>query len=143
MLKDSIFWLGIIGSAIGMEYWARYAHKEIWHKNLWFIHGSHHGEGKKFKGLELNDLFGLSHGIVAMELIFGGLRTNSAMMVGTGIGMTIYGGMYFIVHDGMIHGRIPVEFLMKFDIMKKIKEAHDKHHESGGLPYGLFLGMKE
>ncbi|GFZ01112.1 beta-carotene hydroxylase 2 [Actinidia rufa] len=44
-----------VGAAVGMEFWARWAHRALWHASLWNMHESHH---KPREGpFELNDVF--------------------------------------------------------------------------------------
>lgn len=55
------------GAAVGMEYWARWAHKELWHDSLWHMHESHH---KPREGaFELNDVFAIMNAIPAIVLL--------------------------------------------------------------------------
>ncbi len=131
--------------AFAMEYWARYLHRAHWHRKLWFLHRSHHrpGDGRRW---ELNDLFSLLHAPLAILLIMSGSltsgRTGDALL-GVGLGMTLFGVGYFIVHDGLVHGRLPVQFLTRLKYFRQVRAAHIRHHTGGGAPYGLFLGQYE
>ena len=62
---------------------------------------------------------------------------------GLGLGMTAFGLAYMIVHDGLVHGRLPVAWLGRVAFLRRVHEAHLKHHEKGGPPFGLFLGPQE
>jgi hypothetical protein len=43
---------------VSMEYYARYAHKELWHgPSLWHVHQTHHVHDKE-SIVEFNDIFG-------------------------------------------------------------------------------------
>lgn len=117
-----------------------FLHSQIWHKLLWNIHETHHKENKN--RFEKNDFFAVAHGIAATIIIIYGLNYNHNIMA-FGIGITLYGLMYFIVHDGFIHNRLPLGFLKQFKILRKIKKAHQVHHSTNNYPYGLFLGEYE
>ncbi|KAF9617962.1 hypothetical protein IFM89_039255, partial [Coptis chinensis] len=56
-----------VGAAVGMEFWARWAHKALWHASLWHMHESHH---KPREGaFELNDVFAIINAVPAIGLI--------------------------------------------------------------------------
>ena len=57
--------------------------------------------------------------------------------------MAAFGVAYVIVHDGIVHGRLPVGFLRKIPVLESIRRAHRIHHADGLAPYGLFLGPQE
>jgi beta-carotene 3-hydroxylase len=58
--------------------------------------------------------------------------------------MTTFGVAYFVVHDGFIHGRLPVAFLARSAYLRRVRNAHRVHHmRSHDAPYGLFLGEAE
>ncbi|KAM6560811.1 hypothetical protein CsatA_030050 [Cannabis sativa] len=56
-----------VGAAVGMEFWARWAHKALWHASLWNMHESHHRprEGP----FELNDVFDIVNAVPAIALL--------------------------------------------------------------------------
>nr|XP_027193511.1 beta-carotene hydroxylase 2, chloroplastic-like isoform X2 [Cicer arietinum] len=56
-----------VGAAVGMEFWARWAHKALWHASLWHMHESHHRarEGP----FELNDVFAIINAVPAIALL--------------------------------------------------------------------------
>ncbi|KAG6429489.1 hypothetical protein SASPL_107540 [Salvia splendens] len=127
-----------VGAAMGMEFWARWAHKALWHASLWHMHEvrsmSHH---KPREGpFELNDVFAIVNAVPAIALLsYGFFHTGliPGLCFGAGIGITVFGIAYMFVHDGLVHRRFPVG---------PIAELHhtDKFN---GVPYGLFLGPKE
>ncbi|KAK9050553.1 hypothetical protein SSX86_030477 [Deinandra increscens subsp. villosa] len=56
-----------VGAAVGMEYWARWAHEALWHASLWHMHESHH---KPREGpFELNDVFAIINAVPAIALL--------------------------------------------------------------------------
>ena len=83
-----------------------------------------------------------------MALIIGGFESvygaASPYLIAVGFGMSTFGLAYFTVHDGFIHGRLPVAFLARVPAMRRVREAHLAHHRGGHRPpFGLFLGPAE
>ena len=130
--------------AVLMEPWAAFLHGRIWHRSLWFLHRSHH---RPSGPLEANDLFSLLHVPPSVALILWGTLVEPgvlpALAFGTGLGMTAFGVGYFVVHDGLVHGRLPVGFLARIPWLARVRDAHLEHHRIGGAPFGLFLGPRE
>jgi beta-carotene 3-hydroxylase len=133
--------------AVLMDPWAALLHGRLWHGVLWAVHRSHHEP--RTGVFEKNDLFALVHAPVAMALIlYGCVGQGGALrevLFGIGVGMTAFAVGYLVVHDGLVHGRLPVAFLLKVKVMRRIVRAHRVHHAgtAGGAPYGLFLGPAE
>jgi beta-carotene 3-hydroxylase len=59
--------------------------------------------------------------------------------------MTAFGMAYFVAHDGLVHGRLPLQFLAKIRWLRVVRNAHRMHHrlesQDDALPLGLFLGQ--
>ncbi|MGF1507899.1 MAG: beta-carotene hydroxylase [Myxococcota bacterium] len=134
--------------ACAMEPWSRFVHAHLWHGPLYGLHRTHHrhpsaGSG----GLEGNDLFSAAHAGVAALALYLGLESldHSGAVVATGLGGGLcgYGLAYIMVHDGFVHGRLPVGFLGRWRFFRRVRAAHEIHHRHGGLPFGLFLGPWE
>ena len=137
-----------LGAAVGMEFYARYAHRILWHENEagWSLHESHHLP--RTGPFEANDIYAVANAVPALSLcIYGFLHPGlgAAMCWGTGLGITLYGWMYMFVHDGLVHKRFPVGPLAELPSLKRIAVAHTIHHSEkfGGVPYGLFLAEDE
>ncbi len=141
MWRDASFWAVLVGVAVLMEFWAMLLHERLWHGVLWPAHRSHHVPSTG--ALEFNDLFALGHALAATGLVVAGVHWQLRVVAAVGFGMTAFGLSYFIVHDGLIHGRLPVGFLARFAWLRDICDAHRVHHERVGGPYGLFLGPWE
>ena len=146
MLADPLFWFVAIGVALSMEPWSMVVHKLAWHGPLWWGHESHHVPTKGW--LELNDLFAAAHAPVAIFLIVYGFEAGDTrlhhMLIAIGYGMTAFGVSYFLVHDGFIHGRLPLAFLARFRYFRRVRNAHRAHHNRDDAPpFGLFLGPQE
>ncbi|CAA7060280.1 unnamed protein product [Microthlaspi erraticum] len=135
-----------VGAAVGMEFWARWAHKALWHASLWNMHESHH---KPREGpFELNDVFAIVNAVPAIALLSYGFFNKGlvpGLCFGAGLGITVFGIAYMFVHDGLVHKRFPVGPIADVPYLRKVAAAHQLHHTDkfDGVPYGLFLGPKE
>lgn len=121
---------------------AAYAlHRWIFHGRFWEIHRTHHEPNHGW--FELNDFFSLGFAGVAILLIVSGWSAGTeSWSLAAGIGITVYGLLYFVIHDMFTHGRfITPRFSNK--VLRTIKRAHQNHHhvthKRGQEPYGLFL----
>lgn len=127
-----------------MEPWARLLHGKVWHRSLWSVHRSHHSRRKGW--FERNDALSAAHAPIAMVLIMVGCNLHgfaAAATIGLGVGMTVFGLAYFVMHDGFVHGRLPVRFLSRYAWLERVRVAHAVHHARGEAPYGFFLGPAE
>ncbi|XP_024011971.1 beta-carotene 3-hydroxylase 2, chloroplastic [Eutrema salsugineum] len=135
-----------VGAAVGMEFWARWAHRALWHASLWNMHESHH---KPREGaFELNDVFAIINAVPAISLLNYGFFNKGlvpGLCFGAGLGITVFGIAYMFVHDGLVHKRFPVGPIANVPYLRKVAAAHQLHHTDKfkGIPYGLFLGPKE
>lgn len=133
-------------AAIAMEPWAALLHGKVWHRWLYRVHRSHH-EPRRGR-FEANDALSGVHAPIAIALILFGCRGTPGLAreiaFGFGLGMTLFGVAYVVVHDGLVHGRLGVGFLARSRALRRIRGAHLVHHGPGeGVPYGLFLGPAE
>lgn len=146
-MSSVVVWLPLaLAVAVFMELWAMLLHGRIWHSLLWKLHRSHH---QKRRGVfERNDALSVLHAPIAIVLIIYGCEAAPSLFrecaFGVGIGMSMFGVAYLIVHDGLVHGRLPVEALAKIPYFAAVRDAHRLHHKKGARgPYGLFLGPWE
>ncbi len=118
-----------------MEIFSYFVHRFVFHGMLWRIHQTHHG-ARKF--VELNDLFSIVFAVASISLMIFG---NSDLFA-IGLGIAIYGGIYFITHDLFTHRRF-LPFNSTNKILLTIRSAHQRHHQSseklGIEPFGLFF----
>jgi beta-carotene 3-hydroxylase len=49
-----------------------------------------------------------------------------------GAGMTLYGALYFFVHDGLVHQRWPWRWVPRSGYLKRLYQAHRLHHAVHG-----------
>jgi beta-carotene 3-hydroxylase len=124
----SYFFITLI-SVCGMEFVAWFAHKYIMHGLLWNWHEDHHKphfkEGKFF---EKNDLFFLVFATPGIACIFTGSFTSYTWLFFVGLGITIYGAIYFLIHDVYIHQRFSWFRQLDSRYSRAILRAHGAHH---------------
>lgn len=147
-VSRALVWVPVaLAVAVAMDLWAMFLHGRVWHGLLWRVHVTHHTSRRG--RFELNDVFSLLHAPIAVALILYGARaapsTQREIAFGVGVGMTLFGLAYLVVHDGLVHGRLPVRFLLRVPALKRVADAHRVHHAGvfGGPPYGLFCGPLE
>jgi len=133
----------ILGFAL-MELSGWAIHKYLMHGPLWMIHKTHHAHSDSF--FELNDLFSLLFGSIAVLLIFLGVdRLDYRFWMG--IGISAYGMLYFFLHDVLIHRRVKWLDRPRNGFLKGIFKAHQAHHQSnkkeGAVSLGLFWVPKK
>ncbi len=136
MLEIGLVILGFLG----MEVFSWAFHKYLMHGVLWSIHKTHHQ--KQLGHFELNDLFSVFFGSIAIILIvFGSGDFDYRFWIGCGI--TLYGLVYFILHDILIHRRA-IKWKRPADYyLDGITRAHRAHHQSNqrddSVSFGLLL----
>ncbi len=132
--------LTILGFA-GTEAFSYIVHRWLFHGILWKLHRTHHLPRKG--SFELNDLFSVIFASVSIILM---VVSTSPLLESTtfpvGLGIAVYGFLYFIIHDLFTHRRF-LPFGSRNRVMLWIRRAHQSHHQSvekaGREPFGLFL----
>lgn len=119
----------VLVTFLAMEALAWAMHKYLLHGPLWFLHESHHRPQTTW--WEWNDLVSLVYGVAAALLIMHGLA-NEALTLGVGVGIAVYGVVYFIFHDIVIHRRIRVPYRFQSRYVNRLIRAHKIHHKHLG-----------
>jgi beta-carotene 3-hydroxylase len=109
----------------GMEGVAWIMHRYMMHGALWFLHRDHHA--KRGPGLELNDLFAVFFASPAIICLYLGIRGHPVLLA-AGLGVTAYGMIYFLFHDGLVHRRFPGPMSQGNRFWKPRVQAHHLHH---------------
>lgn len=118
----------MIITTFSMEIISWVLHKYLFHGPLWFIHKTHH-DRTLHTSLELNDIFSLIFTSVSIILIYIGWFRPSPIHLGIGFGITLYGLIYFVIHDGIIHQRYPFwNNKTSNKYLKQVQRAHQRHH---------------
>jgi len=120
--------IGIIMlTIIAMEGIAWLTHRYLMHGPLWFIHKTHHTP--RHGRFELNDVFGILFGVISISCILNGIDTFSPLFW-IGIGISIYGLLYFIAHDIIVHRRLKLGMRMRGRYAEALRKAHLIHHKT-------------
>lgn len=128
----------VLLTVVGMELFAAFAHRYIMHGFGWGWHRSHHEPRQRW--FELNDLYAVVFAAIAITLI--ALGTAGAWpLQWIGAGMTAYGLLYFIVHDGLVHKRWPFRYIPRRGYLNRLYTAHRIHHAIKGREHGLSFGF--
>ena len=115
----------VLISVIGMEIFAWVIHKYVMHGPGWGWHESHHTETEGL--FEKNDLYAVVFSFIAAGFfIIGSMGVTWLWFVG--LGLTIYGFLYGIVHDGLVHRRLPFPRKARGRYLKRLVQAHRLHH---------------
>ena len=131
----------VLGTAFIMEFVAWATHKYVMHGFLWVLHSDHHKKDH-YGFLERNDAFFLIFAIPSMILfIIGGVQGLHTPYLWIGLGILVYGLLYFFVHEVFIHQRI--KWLRNTDnaYFLAIRRAHKVHHKHLNKEDGECFGM--
>ncbi|MCJ7422408.1 sterol desaturase family protein [Sphingomicrobium astaxanthinifaciens] len=126
-------WQGLLialGVVVAMEATAYAVHRWVMHGPLgWGWHASHHAPRTGL--FERNDLYAVVFALLAIGLFTAGaLGPVWAWYVG--LGTTLYGILYFIAHDGLVHQRWPFRIVPKSGYLQRLYQAHRLHHAVDG-----------
>lgn len=131
--------LTAIAAFIFMESVAWFTHKYIMHGILWRLHKDHHQPHEGF--FERNDFFFLIFAIPGWLCIQFGWQSANWYVVSIGVGITLYGIAYFIVHEIIIHQRFKIFSKSNNRYVKTIRWAHKMHHRHLNKQHGESFGM--
>ena len=102
------------------------------------VHRSHHRV--RHGRWEANDAYPVMFAaVVCVGLWVGFNQPGWAGLVPVGVGVTLYGLAYALVHDVYIHGRVGVFGGHRVAILDRLAAAHRVHHLYNGAPYGMLL----
>lgn len=129
MLNILIPLLLVVGTVAFMEFAAWWLHKYVMHAWGWGWHKSHHEPHPP--GFEKNDLYAVVFAGVAIGLFFIGAQFFWPLWW-IALGVTTYGVLYFIAHDGLVHQRWPFRYVPRKGYLKRLYQAHRLHHAVEG-----------
>jgi beta-carotene 3-hydroxylase len=138
-MKIAISLLIIVATFLFMEFVAWAVHKYIMHGVLWKLHEDHHVVNHD-SFFQKNDYFFLIFAIPSIILIFIG-HENLTSGFFIGLGIALYGLAYFLIHEVIIHRRLPPPSKTKSKYIKAIRKAHKVHHKNQGKYNGVNFGM--
>ena len=136
-----VLFITILVTAVLMEGVAWAMHKYIMHGVFWNLHEDHHVRDNHDSFLERNDSFFVFFAIISITAFALWSIFGWQISLGIGIGVFIYGVVYFIIHDLFIHQRIKIWRKTKNPYLLGIRRAHKIHHKHLGKHDGECFGM--
>lgn len=141
-MQTLLYVLIVLATIVIMEFVAWSAHKYIMHGFLWIWHEDHHKPHHEKDGFfEKNDLFFLVFAIPSAISYIVGLSTPHFWLLFVGIGISIYGLIYFLIHDVYIHQRFKWFRQLDSPYSRAILRAHGAHHSKQDKEDGVSFGL--
>lgn len=128
----------VLATVVAMEAIAWAMHRYVMHGIGWGWHASHHAP--RTGRFEKNDLYAIGFAGVAIVLIWFGTQGHPPLQW-IGAGMTLYGALYFIAHDGLVHRRWPFTVTPRSGYLKRLVQAHRLHHAVTGRDGAVSFGF--
>jgi beta-carotene 3-hydroxylase len=117
-------------------------HKYVMHGFLWLLHDDHHNKDHSKGFFERNDAFFIIFAGMAMSFFaLGTFDAAFRILVYIGMGITLYGFAYFMVHDVLIHQRLKWFSRTNNFYFRALRKAHKMHHKHLGKEDGECFGM--
>lgn len=130
----------VLAAYLGMEFMAWFTHKYVMHGFLWDWHADHHEPHDKF--FERNDRFFLVYAIPsAICYMAGSMYPGYGFLFYIGIGISLYGLTYFLIHDVYIHRRFKWFKQLDGKYSRAILRAHGAHHSTQGKEDAESFGL--
>jgi beta-carotene 3-hydroxylase len=135
----------VLATIAAMELVAWASHKYVMHGFGWAWHRDHHEPHGRT--LEKNDRYALVGAALSIALFAAGsplILGDDAWPPGTwvGLGVLIYGLVYTLVHDGLVHQRY-FRWVPRRGYARRLVQAHRLHHATtsreGGVSFGFVL----
>jgi beta-carotene 3-hydroxylase len=128
----------VLAAMVGMEIVATLAHRHVMHGRLgWALHRDHHEPHDG--ALQRNDLYAVAAAALVMGLFVAGAWIWPLTQIA--IGATIYGALYAIVHDGLVHQRWPFRHVPRAGYLRRLYQAHLLHHATQGRTGAVSFGF--
>lgn len=122
-----------LAAYIGMEFMAWFTHKYVMHGFLWSWHEDHHRPKHQKHGFfEKNDRFFLVFAVPSAFCYMYGSMAQEWWVFFTGVGISLYGITYFLIHDVYIHQRFSWFRQLDSIYSRAILRAHGAHHAKTG-----------
>lgn len=126
---------------LAMEGVAWLAHRYVMHGWGWGWHRSHHEPRRGV--LEANDAFGAVGAAFAFGLFLLAAAMRSPWLQAVAAGITAYGIVYWLVHDGLVHQRWPLRWVPRRGYLRRLHQAHRLHHavrtREGAVSFGFLV----
>jgi beta-carotene 3-hydroxylase len=144
-MPSAAAFLIVLATVAAMEFVAWASHKYVMHGFGWGWHRDHHEPHDKL--LEKNDLYALVGAAISIAMFAIGsplVMGEGAWAPGTwiGLGVLIYGVIYTLIHDGLVHQRY-FRWVPRGGYARRLVQAHKLHHattsKEGGVSFGFVL----
>lgn len=126
-----------VAAFVTMEAVAWAVHRWIMHGALWSWHELHHRP--RVGMFERNDRFVLVFSSIAVALFALGRWTPGVTAIACGV--TAYGFAYFMMHDVLVHRRLPFPYRPQQGYLGRLVAAHHLHHavhtKEGAVSFGF------
>jgi beta-carotene 3-hydroxylase len=129
LLPEFVHALAFLIGLAAMEGLTWAMHRWVMHGPLWCWHRSHHDPDRR-GSFEPNDLFALVYVALAMALFWIGLDVQWRVLWWMALGVTAYGLLYVLVHEGLLHQRIPLPLKVRHGYLLRLVQAHLLHHRT-------------
>jgi beta-carotene 3-hydroxylase len=138
----------VLATVAAMEGVAWSSHKYIMHGFGWAWHRDHHEPHESF--FERNDLYALVGAAMSISMFAVGsplIMGEAAWLPGTwiGLGVLIYGIIYTLIHDGLVHQRW-FRYVPRRGYARRLVQAHNLHHatqsKEGGVSFGFVIARE-
>ena len=127
----------VFATVAGTEIAASLIHRYIMHGWGWGWHRSHHEPHGEL--LERNDLYAVCFTVLAVLLMVLGRWWAPAFWIS--VGMIVYGVLYFLMHDVLVHQRWPFRHVPRHGYLKRLYQAHKLHHAVEGRDGAVSFGF--
>ncbi|HZY17577.1 MAG TPA: sterol desaturase family protein [Ramlibacter sp.] len=135
-------WFLVASAAfLAMEGVAWLAHRYVMHGWGWAWHRSHHEPRQG--AFERNDWYAVVGTALAIGLFLIAGHLQSPALQAVAVGVTAYGLVYSLVHDGLVHQRWPFRWVPRGGYLRRLVQAHRLHHavrtREGALSFGFLI----
>jgi beta-carotene 3-hydroxylase len=128
----------VVGTVLAMEVLAWAAHRYVMHGWGWGWHRSHH-EPRRGR-FETNDLYALVFAGISL-LFFTLLAEMWPPFWWVGAGTLVYGLLYTLLHDGLVHRRLGFDLTPRRGYLRRLVQAHRLHHAVQGREGAVSFGF--
>jgi beta-carotene 3-hydroxylase len=128
----------VLGTVVAMEALAWAVHRHVMHGWGWGWHRSHHEP--RHGRFETNDLYALVFAGISL-LFFTLLARLWPPFWWVGVGTVLYGLLYALLHDGLVHRRLGFGLSPRSGYLKRLVQAHRLHHAVRGRDGAVSFGF--
>lgn len=128
----------VVTTLLIMEVAVTLFHRHVMHGFGWAWHESHH-HARKTPAWEKNDLYAVVFAGAAILLF--ALGDKHAPLWWAAFGITLYGMLYGILHDVLIHRRLPLKWKPRNRYLQRLITAHHLHHAVRTRENGVSFGF--